>query len=136
MTKAERIQRAVERKPVDRTPVSFWRHFPELDDDPFALAETLLAFHARYDLDFIKVMPTGVYCVEDWGCRVGYQGDIDGSRVCVDHAVKRPGDWAKLRLLDPEAGVAYPNLPPAIVRRLQPSGPKSMVAAPAARVCC
>lgn len=104
MTKAERIQRAVERKPVDRPPVSFWRHFPGLDEDPFALAEALLAFHARYDLDFIKVMPTGVYCVEDWGCRVAYEGDIDGSRVCVEHAVRRPGDWANLRPLDPEVG--------------------------------
>jgi uroporphyrinogen decarboxylase len=104
MTKAERIQRAVERKPVDRPPVSFWRHFPDLDEDPFALAEALLAFHARYDLDFIKVMPTGVYCVEDWGCRVAYQGDIDGSRVCVDHAIRRLSDWTTLRPLDPEAG--------------------------------
>ncbi|MCI0545395.1 MAG: uroporphyrinogen decarboxylase, partial [Actinobacteria bacterium] len=50
------------------------------------------------------VMPTGVYCVEDWGCRVAYDGDIDGSRVCVDHAVRGPGDWANLRPLDPEAG--------------------------------
>src|SRR3989304_3544589 len=102
MTKAERIHRAVERRPVDRPPVSFWRHFPHLDEDPFALAEAVLAFHARYDLDFIKVMPTGVYCVEDWGCRVAYEGDIDGSRVCLDHAVRRPGDWANLRPLHRE----------------------------------
>jgi uroporphyrinogen decarboxylase len=104
MTKAERIQSAVERRPVDRPPVSFWRHFPHLDDDPFALADALLAFHSRYDLDFIKVMPTGVYCVEDWGCRVAYQGDIDGSRVCVDHAVRRPEDWKTIQPLDPEKG--------------------------------
>ena len=74
MTKRERIQAALQRKPVDRPPVSFWRHFPEIDDNPLALAEALLAFHTRYDLDFIKVMPTGVYCVEDWGCRVAYRG--------------------------------------------------------------
>lgn len=59
MTKKERIQAAVQRKAVDRPPLSFWRHFPDLDKDPFALAEALLAFHTRYDLDFIKVMPTG-----------------------------------------------------------------------------
>lgn len=104
MTKAERIQAAVERRPVGRPPVSFWRHFPHVDEDPLALAEALLGFQARYDLDFIKVMPTGVYCVEDWGCRVAYRGDIDGSRVCIDHAVKHPGDWAKIRPLDPEEG--------------------------------
>ncbi|MFQ5848056.1 MAG: uroporphyrinogen decarboxylase family protein [Candidatus Methylomirabilales bacterium] len=104
MTKAERIQRALGRKAVDRTPVSFWRHFPELDEDPSALAQALLSFHARYDLDFIKVMPTGVYAVEDWGCRVAYRGDVGGSRVCVDHAVKRPADWGQIRPLNLEEG--------------------------------
>jgi uroporphyrinogen decarboxylase len=104
MAKAERIHAAVARKEVDRPPVSFWRHFPDVDDDPFALAEALLAFHATYDLDFIKVMPTGVYCVEDWGCRVAYRGSLDGSRVCIDHAVKRPDDWTRVRLLDFEKG--------------------------------
>jgi uroporphyrinogen decarboxylase len=104
MTKAERIHRAVTRKPVDRPPVSFWRHFPDCDHDPSALAKALLALHTRYDLDFIKVMPTGVYCVEDWGCRVEYQGSVEGSRVCVDHAVKRPEDWKGLRPLDPGSG--------------------------------
>lgn len=104
MTKRKRIQAAVERKPVDRPPVSFWRHFPDLDADPIALAEALLTFHDRYDLDFIKVMPTGVYCVEDWGCRVAYPGGVDGSRVCIDHAVKHSDDWKTIRPLDPEKG--------------------------------
>jgi uroporphyrinogen decarboxylase len=104
MTKAERIQAALQQGAVDRPPVSFWRHFPDLDEDPSALADALLAFHDRYDLDFIKVMPTGVYCVEDWGCQVAYRGDLDGSRVCVDHVVKRSGDWKRIRPLDPEAG--------------------------------
>lgn len=104
MTKAERISRAMERKAVDRPPVSFWRHFPDVDEDPFALAEALLAFQASYDLDFIKVMPTGAYCVEDWGCQVAYRGSLDGSRVCIDHAVKQPDDWTRVCVLDPEQG--------------------------------
>lgn len=104
MTKAERIHAALKRKKVDRPPVSFWRHFPDVDDDPLALAEALLAFHASYDLDFIKVMPTGVYSVEDWGCQVAYRGSLEGSRVCIDHAVKAPDDWKKIRMLDPEKG--------------------------------
>ena len=104
MTKAERISRAMERKAVDRPPVSFWRHFPDVDEDPFALAAALLAFQASYDLDFIKVMPTGAYCVEDWGCQVAYRGSLDGSRVCIDHAVKQPDDWTRVCVLDPEQG--------------------------------
>ncbi|MFQ5988652.1 MAG: uroporphyrinogen decarboxylase family protein [Candidatus Methylomirabilales bacterium] len=104
MTKTERIHATIERKAVDRPPVSYWRHFPDVDEDPFALADTLLAFHTRFDLDFIKVMPTGVYSVEDWGCQVAYRGSLDGSRACIDHAVKQPNDWKRIRLLNPEEG--------------------------------
>ena len=49
-------------------------------------------------------MPTGVYCVEAWGCRVAYQGGVDGSRVCIDHAVKRTSDWERIRPLIPKRG--------------------------------
>ncbi len=104
MTKTERVQAALAGRPVDRVPVSFWRHFPELDLDPLALAEALVRFQRRYDLDFIKVMPNGVYCVEDWGCRIAYQGGSDGARTCTRHAVQRIEDWTRLTPLDSEAG--------------------------------
>ncbi len=31
MTKSERVGAALAGRPVDRVPVSFWRHFPEID---------------------------------------------------------------------------------------------------------
>jgi uroporphyrinogen decarboxylase len=104
MTKGERVRAALAGRPVDRVPVSFWRHFPEIDPDPLALAEALIRFHRRHDLDFIKVMPSGVYCVEDWGCQIGYQGGSDGARTCTRHAVQRVEDWTHLGPLDPQAG--------------------------------
>jgi len=104
MTKRERVNAALAGRPVDRIPISFWKHFPGLDQDPNALAEALLAFHRRYDLDFVKVMPNGVYCVEDWGCETAYQGESSGARTCVRHAVRRMEDWSGLRPLDPLKG--------------------------------
>ena len=111
MTKRERVNAALAGRPVDRIPISFWRHFPDIDLDPVALAEALLAFHRRYDLDFIKVMPNGVYCVEDWGCEIAYLGGSGGARTCVRHAVRRLEDWTGLRRLDPSA--------PALARELR-----------------
>ena len=70
MTKRERVLAAVARRAVDRPPVAFWRHAPDVDHTAEGLAEAMLAFHRRWDLDLIKVMSSGVYCVEDWGCRV------------------------------------------------------------------
>jgi uroporphyrinogen decarboxylase len=103
MTKRERVRAALAGQPVDRVPISLWRHFPDLDTNPTALAQAMLAFHRRYDLDFIKVMPNGVYCVEDWGCETTYQGGSTGARTCVRHAVQRIEDWSTLRPLAPSA---------------------------------
>src|SRR5258706_11265784 len=72
MTKSERIAAALNHRPVDRPPVAFWRHVPEVDHTARGLADAMITFHRRWDLDLIKVMSSGVYCVEDWGCQVAY----------------------------------------------------------------
>ena len=88
MTKRERIVATLAERPVDRPALAFWRHVPECDHDPVRLAEAMLAFHRRFDLDLVKVMSSGVYCVEDWGCRVAYTGSPNGAKRCTEHAVK------------------------------------------------
>ena len=104
MTKSERVAAAIAGKPIDRVPVAFWRHAPDVDHTAKGLAEAMLAFHRRWDLDLIKVMSSGVYCVEDWGCTVAYQGSPNGAKVCTAHAVKSTADWGRLAVLDPGAG--------------------------------
>lgn len=104
MTPAERIAATLARQPVDRPPVAFWRHAPDVDHTARGLAEAMLAFHRRFRLDLIKIMSSGVYCVEDWGCEVAYTGAPTGAKQCTRHAVQAPGDWARLRPLDPGAG--------------------------------
>ena len=103
MTKQARIKAVLAGEPTDRIPISFWRHFPDCDLDPLALAKALVDFHRRYDLDFIKLMPNGVYGVEDWGCEIAYQGGSNGARTCVRHAVQTLEDWDRLRPLVPTA---------------------------------
>ena len=95
---------ALGRQPVDRPPVSFWRHVPEVDHTAVGLAEAMLAWQRRWDLDFIKIMSSGVYCVEDWGCKVAYTGSPNGAKQCVEHAVRTTADWARIKPLDPGAG--------------------------------
>lgn len=45
MRKGERVRAALAGRPVDRVPISFWRHFPDLDLEPAAPAGALLDFH-------------------------------------------------------------------------------------------
>lgn len=104
MDKRSRVMAALRREAVDRPPVSFWRHVPDVDHTAAGLAEAMLAFQRRWDLDFVKVMSSGVYCVEDWGCQVAYQGSPNGAKQCTKHAVQDRGDWSRIRALDPGAG--------------------------------
>ena len=104
MTKRERVLAALGRQPVDRPPLSFWRHVPEVDHTAAGLADAMLAWQRRWDLDFIKIMSSGVYCVEDWGCKVAYTGSPNGAKQCLEHAVRTAADWARIKPLDPGAG--------------------------------
>ena len=97
MTKLERIQAAIRREPTDRPPYAFWRHFPDVDRSPAALAQSTLRFHERYGSDFLKVTPTGGYAVQDWGCVESEEVMPDGHRPCARHAVTTPEDWKKIR---------------------------------------
>jgi uroporphyrinogen decarboxylase len=104
MTKRERVAAALRRQPVDRPPLSFWRHAPEVDHTARGLADAMLGWQRRWDLDFIKLMSSGVYCVEDWGCRVAYQGAPSGAKQCTEHAVQAAADWSRIKPLDPGSG--------------------------------
>ncbi len=117
MTKRERVLAAAARRPVDRPPVAFWRHAPDVDHTAQGLADAMLAFHRRWDLDLIKVMSSGVYCVEDWGCRVAYTGSPNGAKQCTSHAVQAIADWSRIKPLDPGAGALAREL--EAVRRIR-----------------
>lgn len=104
MTKAERVEAAWSGKRVDRVPISLWRHFPASDDRAETLADVLVEFHRRFDLDFVKLMPSGVYGVEDWGGRFEYRPNPNGVKTCVEHGVREAADWFTLRPLDVTAG--------------------------------
>jgi len=67
LTHKQRIEKALEFKETDRIPYSLWMHFPNRDRHPRRLAELSLANQKRYDLDFIKFMPYGMFSSIDFG---------------------------------------------------------------------
>jgi uroporphyrinogen decarboxylase len=103
--KLERVKAALAGDRVDRPPYSFWTHFPGVDLDPNRLAETTVAFATRHDLDFIKSMPNGMYCVEDWGVVCDYSEVASGgvARI-VTPGVARADQWDRLAVLDVRRG--------------------------------
>jgi uroporphyrinogen decarboxylase len=104
MTRRERLAAALRGEPVDRPPVALWRHFPVDDQDPEQLAQSVAAFQAHYDWDFVKFTPSSSFCVEDWGCRAVYRGHPEGTSDYIARPVSAPADWRRIEPLDPYAG--------------------------------
>lgn len=126
MDKLERVKAALRGEAVDRPPYGFWTHLPGIDLDPQRLAEATSAFATRYDMDFIKSMPNGLYCVEDWGCVCDY-GDIErgGVATVVRPAVSAHTDWDNLARLDVTRGAFGRELEhlASLVQRVGPGVP-------------
>ena len=70
MNKSQRIEAAIKGEAVDRIPFSVWYHLSAFDQDPVSLAEETAALTKKYDYDFVKMMPFGLYGVQDLGARV------------------------------------------------------------------
>ena len=104
MTHWERVTAAVAGAPVDRVPVSLWRHFPEIDRDPVALAEASVRWQRTYDFDLVKFMPAGTFGVEDWGAVSAYRDSPVGTRTIVKPGLTSAEEWPRLERLSPTAG--------------------------------
>jgi uroporphyrinogen decarboxylase len=105
MQKRERIQAALRREAVDRVPLSLWRHFHRQDRSAAGLVEATLTFAREYDLDLIKLTPSGLYAVEDWATsHIVYPGTEHRPPYLFRPVVSSTADWRRLPLLEPAAG--------------------------------
>lgn len=96
MTRIERVKAALAGQDVDRIPVSIWLHYSHLDQDPRSLAEEQVRAARKFDYDFIKLMPFGLYSVQDWGARINVFCK-EGHPPLVDRfAIDSPADWEAL----------------------------------------
>jgi len=101
MTRRARIQAVLRGAEPDRPPISLWRHFPGQDETAAGLAEATVAFQRRYDSDLIKLMPTGMYPVIDYGVRVVPSGDAIGTTRFASGPIHGPDDWGRLPDVSP-----------------------------------
>jgi len=105
MTSADLVRATIAGESTSRSPFGFWTHFPGIDLDPRALAEETLRFARATRMDFIKAMPNGMFCVEDWGVESDYSEIASGG---VARVVKSPiaaaGDWDRIGRVDVTTG--------------------------------
>lgn len=105
MTCRERVTAALRGAPTDRPAISFWQHFPGRDGTARDLARATVAFQRRYEPDFVKLMPTGMYAVLDYGVQVRTSDDGIGTTRFVSGPVAASADWTRLPAVAPGRGV-------------------------------
>ena len=105
MDKHSRIQAAIRGEKTDRVPLSLWRHFHRQDRTADGLAAATLAFARQYDVDLIKLTPSGLYAIEDWAQgHITYPDTEHDPPFLHRPAVQDPAEWGRLPLLPPDAG--------------------------------
>lgn len=105
MNKLNRVQAALRGEAVDRPPYSFWTHFPGIDLDPEVLSRETIAFARELDVDFVKTMPNGQFCTEDWGAISDFSEVAKGGVAkVIKAAVNCPEDWSKICRMDVTQG--------------------------------
>ena len=117
LTHRERVQAVLRGESLDRPAISLWHHFPGQDDTPEKLTAATVAFQREYDVDLVKLMPTGMYSVIDYGVTVELSEDTIGSTRYVAGPIQQPDDWARLPAVSPERGMLRDQV--EVVRRVR-----------------
>ncbi len=104
MTHVERIEAVLKGEPVDRLPVSFWRHYYLAERTGQGLAQAMLYFWRRYQWDFLKVNPRSCYQAEAWGAEPKYGSDEHTPDTLTEWPVTQTSDWAEVAPVSPTEG--------------------------------
>ena len=107
----ERLRRAIRREDVDRPPVAAWRHFPDHDGDPQRLIDATMEFQGAYGCDLVKLMPSGMYSVIDYGVETAAEKHPQiGHEVMESTPIGSPRDWQYLPAVSATEGALAAEL--------------------------
>jgi len=104
MTRWERVDAALHGAEVDRVPISLWKHYHLQDRAPGQLAELTLALHRQFDTDLIKLTPSGLYPIQDWGPAIQFGKDDDFLPLVARPVINSADEWEELPRLDINKG--------------------------------
>src|SRR5512136_3203768 len=96
LTKWQRVEAAIHGDEVDRVPISLWKHYHLQDRGPDQLAEATLALHRQFDTDLIKLTPSGLYSIQDWGATIRFGRDDDTAPEAVQPVITSAEQWDTL----------------------------------------
>lgn len=99
MNREERVRAALAGKEVDRVPVAAWMHLSAFDQDPISLAEAEVDLTEKYDFDYIKMMPFGLYSTQDFGNQITIYCDAHKEPIVKKFAIQSEEDYDAIRAI-------------------------------------
>jgi uroporphyrinogen decarboxylase len=117
MTKAQRVRAALAGEAVDRVPISLWHHFPVIDATVDGLVGATVSFYEKYDIDLIKLMPTGMYSIVDYGATIEVRPGDSGTTQIKTSPIQSVQDWSKISSASPTSGMLADQV--EVVRRVR-----------------
>lgn len=99
-----RILAAAAGSAPDATPISLWKHYHLRDRAPHLLAQVTVDLYRQFRFDLIKLTPSGLYGVQDWGVGMQFGRDDDEAPTVISSPIRSAADWVSLPLLSPGAG--------------------------------
>lgn len=104
MSKRERIAAALAGQEVDNVPVGFWGHVTSDPRTADEIVRETLAFQRRFDWDFVKLMPSGMYYPQALGAELTPASGPGAVNGLARSVVNGPADWATLPVPEPATG--------------------------------
>lgn len=125
MNREGRVRAALASKDVDRVPVATWMHLSQFDQDPISLAEAEVELTEKYDFDYIKMMPFGLYSTQDFGNQLTIYCDPYEEPIVKRFAIQSPADYDALRAIPAIQGTYGKQIEFAreLIRRRTPGTP-------------
>lgn len=104
MTHTEKVKAMLAGEKLNRPGLALWKHFPLVDRDVDKMVATTIKFQHDYQSNFVKLSYNGLYFTEDWGNTIKWPTVATDVGVVTDFIIKKPEDWAKLKVLSPTSG--------------------------------
>jgi uroporphyrinogen decarboxylase len=96
MMSRERVLAALDGRPLDRPPISFWGHVYHRESSAADLVDATLELQREFQWDWIKLNPRKHYHVEPWGVSYRYPGVPDEKPKLEQWPVRTADDWASI----------------------------------------
>ena len=79
MNGTERIRAVLSGQPVDKIPVSIWKHLPREDRDVEKFTAKIIELTDENDYDFVKIQVSAAYLVEAYGAEIDFNDKEDAN---------------------------------------------------------